>query len=94
MTSMVFRIVKISRLPLKRNYLKKEKKFLNFLLQLRNLHQILNIFLKTNIVIANVFPKLQTVKHLVTPLSKKHRFRTSCDIQHVKRSQTLLKSER
>ena len=44
------------------------------------------------IVIANVFRKLQTVKDLVRPLSKKSRFRTPFDSQHVKGSQTLVKS--
>ena len=44
------------------------------------------------IVIANVFPKLQTVKDLVRPLSKKRRFRTCFDSQHVKASQILSKS--
>ena len=37
------------------------------------------------IVIANLFRKLQTVKDLVRPLSKKHRFRTPFDSQHLKR---------
>ena len=45
------------------------------------------------IVIANVLRKLQTVKDLVRLLSKKSRFRTRFDSQHVKGSQTLLKSE-
>ena len=40
---------------------------------------------------ANVFPKLQIVKDFVTPFSKKRRFRTSFDSQHVKVSQTLVK---
>ena len=44
------------------------------------------------IVIRTLFRKLQTVKDLVRPLSKKHRFRTTFDSQHVKQSQTLLKS--
>ena len=39
------------------------------------------------IVTANVFPKLQTVKILIRPLSKKRRFRTRFDSQHVKPSQ-------
>ena len=43
-------------------------------------------------VIANVFPKLQTVKDLVRPLSKKRCFRTPFDSQHVKELQTLVKS--
>ena len=53
---------------------------------------MLNNFKKKKIVIANVFPKLTTVSHLVRPLTKKHRFRTSLDSQHVKVSQTLVKS--
>ena len=38
------------------------------------------------IVIVNVFPKLQTVKILVRPLSKKRRFRIRFDSQRVKAS--------
>ena len=38
------------------------------------------------IVIATLFRKLQTVKDLFRPLSKKHRFKTPFDIQHVKGS--------
>ena len=53
----------------------------------------LNISGKKMIVIATFFRKLQTVKDLVRPLSKKHRFRTPLDSQHAKRSQTLRKSE-
>ena len=44
------------------------------------------------IVIANVFPKLQTVQDLVRPLSKKRRVITSFESHHVKRSQALVKS--
>ena len=44
------------------------------------------------IVIGNVFPKLQTVKILVRPMSKKRRFRTRFDSQHAKASQILAKS--
>ena len=47
---------------------------------------------KTNIVIANVFPKLATVQGLVTSLTIQRRLKTSFDSQHVKRYQTLLKS--
>ena len=43
-------------------------------------------------VIANAFPKLKTVKIFVRPLSKKRRFRTRLDSQHVKVSQILAKS--
>ena len=44
------------------------------------------------IVIANVFPKLQTVKILVRALSKKGRFTKRFENQHVKASQILAKS--
>ena len=43
-------------------------------------------------VIAVVFPKLQTVKTLVRPFSKKRPFRKGIDRQHVKVSQILAKS--
>ena len=47
------------------------------------------------IVIANVFPILQTVKDLVRPLSKKEQhLRTSFDSRYVKASETLVKSAR
>ena len=50
---------------------KNEKLFLIFLFPFWNLHQILNTLKITMIVIAPSFPKLQTVKELVWPLSKK-----------------------
>ena len=43
-------------------------------------------------VIANVLRKLQTVNILVRQLSKKHRFRTHFDIQHVKAALMLAES--
>ena len=49
--------------------------------------------LKENmIVIANLFPKLQTVKDFVRRLSKKPRFRTRFNSQYVQVSQILAKS--
>ena len=45
---------------------------------------MLKILKKRMIVIANVFPKLQTVKILLRRLSKKGCYRTRCDSQHVK----------
>ena len=44
------------------------------------------------IVISTLFRKLQTVKDLVRLPSKKHLFRTLFDSEHVKASQTLVKS--
>ena len=49
-------------------------------------------FEKEMAIIATLFRELQTVKDLVRPLFKKHRFRNSFDNQHVKESQTLVKS--
>ena len=50
------------------------------------------IFKKKKFVIANVFPKLSTVLDLVRPLTKKHRVRTFFEAEHVKFSETLVKS--
>ena len=43
------------------------------------------------IVIAVLFRKLQTMKDLDRPLSKKHRFGTPLDSQHVKGSEPYIK---
>ena len=91
-TSILFRILRICRSLFKSSYLKNKKHFLGFLLHLWNLHQILNIFRKKKIIIANVFAKLTTVQSLVTPLTIQRRLKTSFDSQHVKRFQTLVKS--
>ena len=57
-----------------------------------NFQQILNIFKEKQVVIANALPKLQNVKDLVRPHSKKRHFRISFDRQHVKLSRTFRKS--
>ena len=44
------------------------------------------------IVTVTLFRKLQTVKELVRPLFKIHRFRNSFANQRIKESQTLVKS--
>ena len=46
---------------------------------------------KKMIAIPTLFQKLQNVKNLVGPFSKKHRSRTPFVSQHVKGSQTLVK---
>ena len=92
MTSILFAIVRISSSLFKCNYIKNKKLFIDFLFHLWNLHQILNIFEKKMIVIANVFSKLQTVKNLVKPLSWKRRFRTSFNSHQVNGCQALVKS--
>ena len=60
-TTILFRIVRICRSLFKSSYLKNEKHFLGFWFHLCNPHQILNIFRKKKILIANVFSKLGTV---------------------------------
>ena len=91
-TSILFRFVRICCSLFKSSSLKKKKHFFGFLFHLWNLHQILNNFKKKNIVIAHLFPKLATLRGLVTPLTIQRRLKTSFDRQHVKRYQTLVKS--
>ena len=92
MPSIVFEIARICHSQFKFNYLKNEKILINFLFHFWNLHQIIGILKGKMIVIANVFPKLETVKIHVRPLSKKRRFRRRFDSQHVEASQILAKS--
>ena len=91
-TSILFQIVRICCSLFKSSYLKNEKDSISFLFHLWILHKILNIFKKKKIVIAHAFPKLATVKGLVTPLTIQRRLKTFFDSQHVKRFQTLVKS--
>ena len=42
--------------------------------------------------LANVFPKLHTVKKFVTPLCQRPHFGTRLDSEHVKKSGILAKS--
>ena len=91
-TSILFQIVRICRSTFKSSYLKNKKDSMSFLFHLWILHQILNIFKKKKIVIANVFPKLATVQGLVTPLTIQRRLKTSFNSQHLKWFQTLVNS--
>ena len=70
----------------------KRKSFLNFFYHFWNLKKNLNILEKRMIVLANAFPKLETVKILLRRLFKNRCFRTRFDSQHVKVSQILAKS--
>ena len=56
------------------------------------MHQILSILKQMMTVTANVFQNLQNVQNLLRSLSKKRRFRTRFDSQHVKTFQILAKS--
>ena len=89
MASILFGIVRNCGSQFKCSYLDNEKMFHNVLFYFWNLHEILNILKKKMIAIANVFPKLQTVKEFVRSLSRKRRFRTPFDSQHIKGSKHL-----
>ena len=80
------------QVPIHMQLSQKGKGFLNFSFHFWNVHQVLNILEKRMIVIANLFSKLETVKILLRPLSKKRCFRRRLDSQHVKASQILAKS--
>ena len=79
-------------MPVKMQLSDNWKTFLYFLFIFWNLHNILNILKKKMVVIANVFPKLQTVKNFVRPLCKKQRFGTRFDSQHGKVTRILAES--
>ena len=90
--SILLKIGRICHSQFKCNYLKNRNLFLKFFCDFSNLHQTSDILKKKMMVIANVFPKLQTVKILVRPLSKNSCFRKPFDSQHVKVSQIFAKS--
>ena len=92
MTSILFEIYRTCCPGLNCNYLSNQKLFPIFLIYFWNLRQILNILKTKLIVIATLLQKLQAAKDLVRPLSKKQYFRRPFDSQHVKGSQTLVKS--
>ena len=70
----------------------KHKDFSQFFFPLMESESSFKQVFKKEIVIANVFLNIQTFKYFVGPLSKKRCFRTSFTSQHVKESQTLVKS--
>ena len=92
MPRIFFNIARIWNSQFKCNYLKNEKLFLKFPFHFWNLHQILDILKKNMMVIANVFPKLQTVKKFVTQLCKKGIFGILLESRHVKVPRILAKS--
>ena len=92
MTSNLLNIGGVCNSQFKRNYLKNEKLFGNFLFNFWNLHQVLSILKKKVMVLANVFPKVQTVKNFVTPLCKRRCFGKRLDSRNVKVPRILAKS--
>ena len=80
------------QLPIQMQVSEKRKRFSKFLIHFWNLHQISRILNKETIVLAHMFPKLQTVKNFVTPLCKKRRLGTRLDSRNVKAPKLLAKS--
>ena len=91
MASIMFKVMRICTSQFKSNYVKNETIFGHILFNLWIIYQILNILKENMMVIANVLPKLQTVKGFVRKLSQGHRFRTGFGSHHVKASQMLAK---
>ena len=92
MIRILFAILRIWSSLFKCNFHKIEELFSVFSLSVLESSSYFKHLKKKIIVIASVFSKLQTVKVLFRPPSKKRRFRISFDSQHVKVSQTLVKS--
>ena len=76
------------QLPIQMQLSEKRRRFSEFFVPFLDCTWEFKDIEKKMMVIANVFPKLQTVKNLVRPLSKRRRFRTRFDSQHLKVSQT------
>ena len=76
------------------NYHKNKTHFLNLFLHFWNLYSILRILKKNIIFTANVFPKLRTLKNVVTQISSNSAFKGLLEKQDIKWDQTLLKSQR
>ena len=93
MKNIMCKILRICNFKFKCNYLKNEKLFFEFFVQFEESRSNIKHF-QTKDDVANVFAKLQTVKNLGKPLSKKRRFGTHIDSQHVKASQILAKYPR
>ena len=92
MSSILFNISRICNSYIECNYLNNAQLFLNFSFQFWDINQILNISKKKMMFIANLFPKLQTVKNFVTALYKRRCFGTRLDSRHMKLSGILAKS--
>ena len=75
--------------PIQMQLYEKPKAFPQLLVPFLESTSNLKHFEKKMIIIANVFPKLETVKILVRSLSKKRRFRTCIHSQDVKAPKML-----
>ena len=80
------------QLPIQMQLSEKQSTFSEFFFPFLESTSYFKNFETNMIVTANAFPKLRTLKILVRILSKKRRFRTRFDSQHVKASQMHAKS--
>ena len=80
------------QLPIQMQLSEKRKTFSQFFVWFLESTSNFKHFRKKMMVIANMFPKLQTVKNFITPLCKKCRFSTRLDNRHVKVSRILAES--
>ena len=80
------------QLPIQTEWSEKLKTFSRFFVPFLDSTSNFKHFEKNMMVIANVFPKLETVKNFIRALSKKRSFRTRIDSQHLKPSQMVGKS--
>ena len=78
----------------KRNYLRKQKQFLEVLFHFWNLHEILHILKRSIHLIAQIFLKLLTPKNVLPWMPKSSCFRTPFGSQSIRGTQGLLKSGR
>ena len=70
----------------------KQKMFSDFFVPFLECTSNFKHFEQKDVLIATSFRKLQTVKEVVRQLFQKHPFRKPFDSQHIKGSQTLMKS--
>ena len=92
MASILFLIETIQGNVFRCNYLEKQKTFSDFFSAfLKSSLNFERLKTKKKTLIAEVFPKLQTPKHMVTSMSKKSCCKGSFEKQHGKCAQTLLK---
>ena len=69
----------------------KQKTFSQFFASFLKSSLNFELFQKRMTLIAEVFPKLRTPKHMVTSMSKKSRFKGGFKKEHGKRAETLWK---
>ena len=94
MTSILFLVEAIQRKQFRYIYRKNKKLFLNLFGHFSKSTLNFEHFQKNVTLMAYVFPKLRTRKHVIRKMSKKSRLRGPLDRQQGKRAETLIQSKR